>query len=177
MYHEHNFGKIINKTEKNHSVASIIGVYCNSGSLFNHSPKRCATNCPTIIDNPQIIWIGTVKTAQRHKKGPGQSPLIPQPNPKQKAPPTNCPSILEFFVSNTLFPSKLYYLFLMQVKVITFTSSPQPSTNINIGFQLSLIWRNWIMFSRRVMPEVINPTAKRIPTTNTTSWSFSCSQA
>lgn len=136
-----------------------------------------ATNCPMINVIPHISWMGTVKTAQRHRKGPGQRPLIPHPRPKQKAPETNWKSTLALVGSKTGFPNKLYSLFLMHVKVKTFINNPNPRTNINSGFQFSLICRNWRIFYRRVIPDAIKPMAKSMPTTKTTTWSFSCSQA
>lgn len=83
---------------------------------------------------PHNIWIGIVKTGKSTKNGPGHNPPIPHPKPKQNAPPTSCKSITLFLGSNTLFPFKLIYFFLIIVKVIVLTNNPHPSTNNRDGF-------------------------------------------
>ena len=130
---------------------------------------------PKIKLAPQISWMGIVNAENKTINGPGHSPPIPHPNPKQKAPPISCRSILLFCGLKTLQPvTKLVPFLLMIVNVTILTAKPQPSTKRRAGFQNSLIWRNCRILSLRDIPESISPQAKTMPTKKTISWSIIC---
>lgn len=131
---------------------------------------------PNTNPAPQSTWTGTVKTENNTKKGPGQSPPIPHPNPKRAAPPISCQSTRLFLGSNTLHPLRLVPFFLIIVKVIVLTNSPHPRTNIKAGFHLSLICKNCKMLILLDIPDIMSPMAKMRPTKKTISWSFSWAQ-
>lgn len=124
---------------------------------------------PITSPTPHNTWIGTVKTVNKTKNGPGQRPPIPHPNPNKNAPPTSCQSMTLFEGSNTFEPFMLTPFFLIIVKVTVLTRSPQHKTNIKAGFHLELICKNCKIFSLLDIPDTIRPIAKRSPTKKTIS--------
>ena len=122
-----------------------------------------------------MTWIGTVKTGNRAINGPGHNPPNPHPTPKQAAPIINLASIAELAGLNSLFPNNDYpFFFIMYVKTTKLTANPNPKTKANAGFQPSMSIKNPSILGRYVIPAIINPPAKRIPTQKTITKSLIC---
>lgn len=64
--------------------------------LCRYDPSEFAKSIPMAREVPQSTCISVVATAKRTKKGPGHIPPMPHPNPKQKAPKSNCLSTMLF---------------------------------------------------------------------------------
>ena len=113
----------------------------------------------------QTTWIWRLKTANNAMAGPGHSPPIPHPSPKQTPPKMSFQSIVLLLGSNSFSPKYgTFFTLIMYWKTIKFTATPHPSTNSSDGFQSLPIHKNWSMFRRRHIPATISPVAKIKPT-------------
>lgn len=84
---------------------------------------------------PHIKFIPIVNVENNTMNGPGQRPPIPQPSPKIKAPKTSLKSISLTCGLNKVYPNIGFpRCLIIYWKVIKFTKSPEPSTNIKAGF-------------------------------------------
>jgi len=69
-----------------------------------------AINCPKIKNGNQSIWTSIVKIGICINAGPGHKPPIPQPKPKQAAPPTNFQSMTLLTGLKSFYPKKDNFL-------------------------------------------------------------------
>lgn len=130
-------------------------------------------NCPKKKNGNQIRCTSTVKMGVCMIPGPGQSPPMPQPNPKHTEPPISLISMTLLLGLKSFSPNKGSFMTLiMYVKKIRLITTPAPRTNSREGFQSGPNAKNMIILDLLTIPATSRPAPKINPTKNTMNWSL-----